>query len=364
MNWIKNSLFLVIAWSIGFILIFLFFEAVLRFSPLNDPWQKTVKLNIIRNRVIEYKLDGLYQNSEDRIYYERDEFGLRDNCTSAESVDILTIGGSTTDQRYVAFESTYQYVLQSSLTSYFGKTFCVSNAGVDGHSTYGHITSFEEWFPLIPKLRPKLVLLYIGVNDVNFNRSGPNIGYDIKFSRGFKKWANQFKVIQTLRPLSKTVKEIINRTHLVYEGHHPRSYTEKDYITESLNGLTPAKSKENSRLFRERLKILVAYVRKMGASPVCVTQPHLFVKVINGQKRGVSGVLGDGYSGLDYDYSIKQMNEMMFETCGVENTIDLYNAVFETDHFYDGAHTTKKGSEFVGKLLFEELKQRKFLGLN
>ena len=38
---------------------------------------------------------------------------------------------------------------------------CVTNAGVDGHSTWGHIFAFEHWFPLIPDLKPKFVSRYV-----------------------------------------------------------------------------------------------------------------------------------------------------------------------------------------------------------
>ena len=92
----------------------------------------------------------------------RNEFGLRDSCDSIKDIEILTIGGSTTDQRYVPFKFTYQSIIEQRLKEVDRNFGCVSNAGVDGHSTWGHLFSFEKWFPLIPNLKPNFIILYIG----------------------------------------------------------------------------------------------------------------------------------------------------------------------------------------------------------
>lgn len=48
---------------------------------------------------------------------------------------------------------TYQDILQDYLTNYKKSLICISNAGVDRHSTFGHLPSFENWFPVIGGLR-------------------------------------------------------------------------------------------------------------------------------------------------------------------------------------------------------------------
>ena len=88
----------------------------------------------------------------------------------------------------------------------------------------------------------------------------------------------------------------------------------------------------------------------MKATPICVTQPHRYVMEKDGKLYGVPDVSGEGFSGLDYDYSIKELNSMIFELCG-EYTLDLYNYNFTGDHFYDGVHSTAQGSIEMGNAM-------------
>ena len=53
---------------------------------------------------------------------------------------ILTIGGSTTDQRFVSDGYTFQDYLYINLN----KEFKIYNGGVDGQSTLGHIYSIKK----------------------------------------------------------------------------------------------------------------------------------------------------------------------------------------------------------------------------
>ena len=66
---------------------------------------------------------------------------MRSNCKNTKDVKILTVGGSTTDQRYINLDSTFQSILESKINQYIDKNICIANAGVDGHTTFGHIYS-------------------------------------------------------------------------------------------------------------------------------------------------------------------------------------------------------------------------------
>ena len=115
-------------------------------------------------------------------------------------------------------------------------------------------------------------------------------------------------------------------------------------------------------LLKRGLGKFYAKFRIENGTPVCVTQPHRFVKNIDGNDYGIPDVAGVGFSGLDYDFSIRQLNSVMLDVCGELNTIDLHSSQFESSHFYDGVHTTAEGSIYLGELLFEELKKRDFFG--
>jgi len=117
-----------------------------------------------------------------------------------------------------------------------------------------------------------------------------------------------------------------------------------------MNKKTELMASQNALAFRLRMEKLLSEIHALGATPLCVTQPHRFVKEIEGEIRGVENVLGKDFSGIDYDFSIRKLNEVIFDLCG-SNTVDLYSHEFSNSHFYDGVHTTAKGSEEIGRVI-------------
>src|SRR5262249_28284551 len=93
------------------------------------------------------------------VTYVRDRFGLRGVRGRLEDVGMVTLGGSTTDQRFITEGETWQDVI-SSLTG-----TVIANAGIDGMSSNGHVLAVEEWLHKIPGLKARYYLHFIGVND-------------------------------------------------------------------------------------------------------------------------------------------------------------------------------------------------------
>src|SRR5215469_17755878 len=97
--------------------------------------------------------------------YRRDAYGLRGSGVDPARIRILTLGGSTTNQLYLPEEATWQAVLERTLRR-ADRDIVVANAGLDGQSTLGMIADLDLWIPYIPNLRPRLILVYVGINDV------------------------------------------------------------------------------------------------------------------------------------------------------------------------------------------------------
>lgn len=324
-------------------------EIGLRFIHFDNPWQVNEEANILRNFQFTYDVSKLYSSDSLNVKYMRNEYGLRDSCVSPDQIEILTIGGSTTDQRYVPLELTYQSRLQERLNDVDDGFGCVSNAGIDGHSTWGHLFAFENWFPLIPELRPKFILLYVGINDANFSRANtPKVTYYQINKNTIKTFLKTFQLVKALLPIYRLIRQSSENLSTVYAGHNPRSYVRSDYKVTEMNEETIRLSTENAEAFKSRMIGLLEQIRTLNAIPVCVTQPHRYVIEVNDQTYGIPNVLGEGLSGIDYDFSIRQLNAVMFELCG-QNTLDLYSHSFLNSHFYDGAHTTPLGSQVIGE---------------
>ena len=351
MNLIKNFCLSLALFLISILVALLLIEVALRAFVKDHGWNVTRQANILRNFEFNYDVSSAYRSATPMVNYVRNDFGLRDDCSHTEKIEILTVGGSTTDQRYVPFESTYQQVLKERFAKEFGSFGCVTNAGVDGHSTWGHIFSFEKWFPLIPNLSPSFVVLYVGVNDADFQRRNkPLAGFDIIGSQGIKARLKRFELVQQLIPIYRYLKKFDEKSRSAYGGHARKSYGLDDYTVSKLSENTVSLVRENTEAFRGRFKRLLKHVKDLGANPICVSQPHRFVSNKGAAKYGVENVFGAGYNGLDYDQSIRALNIVIADLCG-KYFLDLYNYKFYDGDFYDGVHTTGVGSRRIGNAI-------------
>ena len=314
---------------------------------------KTSEANVLRNFQFYYDVSQLFEGNNPNVKYVRNQYGLRDSCENPSEIEILTIGGSTTDQRYLSLSSTYQAVMEQQLKNFYDSFGCVSNAGIDGHSTWGHLFSFKHWFPLIPELKPKIILLYVGINDANFLRAtSPLTGFDTERTGRAKRFLKGFEIVKALLPIYRLLRQTYYSSSPPYAEQTRKDYADEDYIINVLNEKTYLLSEQNALAFRSRLKTLLDEIDLLGATPLCVTQPHRYVTEKDGIIFGVANVLGDGYSGIDFDYSLRKLNEVILDLCQA-NTIDLYNHEFKNLHFYDGVHTNAAGSKEIGKKIAE-----------
>jgi len=193
-------------WAVINLSIFLFGVAAL--EMVFGGWLKDVgfeRLNLIRNQTILFPVASLYGGAGKTAIYTRDRYGFRGKYSDVSQIDILTVGGSTTDQRYIADDHTWQQILQNNFVHH-GLNINVVNAGVDGQTTFGHIHNFHYWFPKIRGLKVKYVLFYIGLNDVFSDDSTP---FDLLVRKPGKwSWREQIMAKSALYHLSKVIRGI------------------------------------------------------------------------------------------------------------------------------------------------------------
>ena len=87
---------------------------------------------------------------------------------------MLSVGGSTTDQRFIDNNRTWQSNLERLLN------VAVINGGVDGQTSYGHIFSIKRWHSKV--LKPKevdAIIFYVGVNDSRYAKGLQSINGNI-----------------------------------------------------------------------------------------------------------------------------------------------------------------------------------------
>ena len=70
---------------------------------------------LLCNRKFVYNVDFHHNLTNYQIVYQRDMFGFRDREKKLEDIDILTVGGSTTDERFLKDNDTWSKKLEKKL---------------------------------------------------------------------------------------------------------------------------------------------------------------------------------------------------------------------------------------------------------
>ena len=103
-------------------------------------------------------------NSNEIGIYSRDKDGFRANKYELENIEILIIGGSTTEEREVDDNKIWTKIFEKNLNT----NLKVLNAGIGGQTSYGHKLMFNLWFNKFENLSPKYIIVYLGINDALF----------------------------------------------------------------------------------------------------------------------------------------------------------------------------------------------------
>ena len=336
----------------------------------NNPWFN--RGVVISNKSFLTKLNNLYEFDGEYIKYSRDKHGLRGKYDSVNNINILTIGGSTTDQRYITDSLTFQRVLQKEFLK-SGRNISIANAGIDGQSTIGHLNNFYWWFPYINGLRADYFLFFIGINDYHvLNLMTKNTLHsdlvNVKNSHSKKDKFKYYFYNNVIHQLLGIIDSFYysSKVGLTHGTHKPVKTSNRtiekgkvlDYET---------LMKEDLIDYEDRLFKLYDEVKKLGGKAIFVSQSR---KIYKRNNKRIIGVPNFGYykdteiNGVDYFHIMQLMHNSVKEVAKQTNAIFLdldSELVFDYEKdFYDDMHTTPLGSEKIGKYLYEKLKHLNF----
>lgn len=106
----------------------------------------------------------------DESIFTTNEAGLRAGpLPRSGALRILAVGGSSTEALFLDDRDAWPYLLQEELRPVVGRDLWVGNAGKSGLSSISHVV--QLYFQLV-ELRPDIVLLTAGINDLNQCVSG------------------------------------------------------------------------------------------------------------------------------------------------------------------------------------------------
>jgi lysophospholipase L1-like esterase len=297
-----------------------------------------------------FDVSNLYGGPREAVY-SRDRWGLRGAYPDPGAIDILTVGGSTTDQRFIDDGQTWQAYLATELGG-----GVVVNAGIDGQSTLGHISAFDRWLSRIPGLRPRFVLAYIGVNDAHLQ--GQQQWDDMaspSFRRRVERYvANHSAVAQLIATVRGNLKA--REAQVVHGGTRVAAGP-------WVGGAAPDPDKAVDPAlldsYGRRVVALIGRIRAMGAEAVIVTQSRSDYRVA-ADGRPLGRAVADG---VDFGSWAMQTayNRRAMAACTQAGAVclDLGSGLaFEDGDFYDWVHTTPAGNRRIAGWLAPRLAPR------
>lgn len=304
-------------------------------------------LNVQRDIEIRYSAKGLYEGAGE-IVYKRDQWGFRgDYGNDPAKIELLTIGGSTTNQIYLPEDATWQAVMAKDLG------VRVASAAIDGQSSIGNLAAFESWFPHVPNLRPKWVLAYVGLNDilVGDDANADRLSHFPSLQHHIRRKSAVYRLIQTIKGVLAA-----NKGRMV---HRRVDYDHAQWTDQPTREDWPQARAQALEAYKARIAQLIAHIRKLGAQPILVTQRHGDWRITaNGEIEGVTEP-GAATNGVDHRVLMALYNKATLEVCRQEKAICLDLATeleFQPNDFYDLVHTTPQGSAKIGRWLADKLK--------
>lgn len=308
-------------------------------------------------QTLNYKINNFGNFQDYEVIYKRDEYGFRDRHKNLKDIDILVVGGSTTDQRWSIDKDTWINKLEEKLKKHFNKDIDVVNGGIDGQSTFGHLWNFNNWYNKLDSFSPKYILFYIGINeDLNLspekikkNRLRADAPLDTTNLNLFIKIKNILKKNNAIVYRGYTfINTVLFKNEHYKEVYHSPDRKKRNYQIPNKSIQTNNISEKN---LLENLEQLYNHTIKINSIPIFVSQKTLRGKLINEQIFSINE--------FDYYSYEKRISNIIINFC--ENKkIFCINANkklnFLTEDSYDLVHLTPEGSKKVSKLLFDQLK--------
>ncbi|AVM75621.1 GDSL-type esterase/lipase family protein [Magnetospirillum gryphiswaldense] len=350
----------VLAWNVALLLLTLvavelafgrWFEAVSR----PNLWQ----LSIYRD--VDWKMStaGKYPRAEP-ARYRRDHYGFRGDYGQPGDIRLLVLGGSTTDERFIAEGETWTDVFDRCLAEQ-GRPTAIANAAVAGQSSRGHIRNFDVWLNHVDGLRPERVLVYLGVNERLLEGRLSEDDVQAYNESGLPLWLEKLRQKSALYALINVIKgnllawrsgvhHLGEQTPQLGTERIDQAFVDAPRLTldsaEIRDGRTQLRAANAADLnaYGQRLDVLIGKIRQMGAEPLLVTQNSGTYRLERG------GVRGD----LAEYVHMAEVNAVTLEACRRHAVIclDLASLLeFGDGDFYDNVHTTPAGSRKVGQAM-------------
>jgi lysophospholipase L1-like esterase len=272
-----------------------------------------------------------------------------------QHLTIVAVGGSTTECLFVPEGKTWTALLADQLQSSFNKVW-LNNAGLNGHSTYGHIKLVKDY---ITELKPDYCLFLVGCNDVDradLGNSDKTIGngnqnFVITLAR-YSKLANVS--LNFYRHHLASERELVNNKHFALTGKEPLVIDDR-IITSELN-----RQLRLVKRYGSRIRELITLCRQAGIEPVFITQPCLPGDTVD----DVTGIdlatlpVDDKRNGRLVWKMLQLYNDETRAVCKEQNVFLVDLAILlpkSSKYFYDVYHFNNEGCRMISSIVKDSL---------
>ncbi len=313
-----------------------------------------------RIKKVSYKIR--YNQKDYSYVYRRNFLGFRGAELNTNEIKAVFIGGSTADERWLP----ENFTIVGNLNRLLKKdniNINIINAGIDGQSTVGYLVNFTHWFSKLEDFKPEYFIFYTGINDMwrdKFDKFDYSDGiaklveinkFDY-FIDNLKSKSIFIDLIRKFKYKNKEKKEFIFLDHdegikkypnskaLSYgsgSGYNYLSY-KKALETENVKDLLEQEDKKIN-FYLNNIDELVKYSEEYGATPIFINQ-----------------VMANGA----HEKSLFALSIALMSHCKKKNyqCIDLATDFQgEQDYWYDGIHTTPRGSKIISEKIYSNLKK-------
>lgn len=303
-----------------------------------------------------------YQENNYNFLYLRNYHGFVGMEIDPINIKYVFIGGSTADERWKPREL--------SIVGQINKKFKnelidiqIINAGIEGQTSIGYIANFKFWFSKLENFKPKYFIFYTGINDLlredynTFDYSdglaklvaknkkeyffdyvkSKSIFYDLTRKIKHKYYTKKQKIFLDLdESIKKYPKNNFSKEIFKDSGYNYFKFRE-GYKNSNVESLLK-KEKGFVNFYLKNIDTLVNYSRSFGAKPIFINQTTAY------------GAHIERHLILNYalnKHCIKN-NYLCIDLAG-----DFDG---KQDYWYDGVHTTPKGSKIIADKIYPELK--------
>jgi len=374
-------LFQITAFLLALILTLIFAEALL-WIVFPVPLKQSVRVPLKQN------LPGLKEN----IVYERNEFGLRSISMKTRSkpdntIRIICIGASTTDQPTQNTEDTWSGILETKLQDTFADSGWKIEVAAYGRGGDGILTRLAWARENLPELNPDIAVILEGINDMCF-LGGPRYSYtdldkQLILYEKFRKMRDELSgeylttkdndLFRMLQSYSQIMRRASRLHRLLLFQKTKREGKTIDWHSQNMDRLRnsyqqlPFIEKPSRTLndpfheFSDGIDALICFLYKSKIDAIILEQHALWKETMTEEEIKLLWFPINTQKGCVKVSMSWRINELNRYNEIQKKAAKKYGAVFfdlnkhilkNTDTFFDDCHFTDTGSEIVASLIY------------